>query len=107
MRALHYLPLAFITLAGCGGADRPEPIIRTVEVLVPTPVSCVPDGLAEAPTYPDTDEKLKAAGGADERYQLVAAGRPLRDARLKTLEPIVRGCRSPNGAPPSTRGEKP
>lgn len=40
MKALHYLPLAFITLTAC--STTPEPTIRTVEVRVPVAISCVP-----------------------------------------------------------------
>lgn len=55
--------------------------------------NCVPQGLAKAPAYPDTDAKLKAAGEAAERYQLLAAGRLLRIRRLAELERIVAACR--------------
>jgi hypothetical protein len=39
---------------GCG--TTPEPIIRTVDVLVPVPVSCVPEDFPGAPEYPDESE---------------------------------------------------
>lgn len=67
---------------------------RVVRVPVPTPVKCVPEGLGTAPSYPDTDQALLDAGGAADRYQLLAAGRLLREARLRKLEDVVRKCRA-------------
>jgi hypothetical protein len=69
----------------------PPPLI----VKVPTPVKedCVPKGLPRAPKYPDTDAALREAGGAADRYQLLAAGRILRERRLAELEKVVEGCR--------------
>lgn len=62
---------------------------------VPVPVerSCVPRTLPRAPRYPDTDAALRDAGGAADRYQLMAAGRLLRQQRLADLEKVVEGCR--------------
>jgi hypothetical protein len=62
--------------------------------VVRVPVRCVPDDLGPAPAYPDSDAALRDAGGAADRYQLLAAGRLLRDARLKKLEDVVRHCRT-------------
>jgi hypothetical protein len=59
----------------------------------PPPKSCVPKSLAPAPKYPDSDAALRAAGGAADRYQLIAAGRLVRIDRLSVLEKIVAGCR--------------
>jgi hypothetical protein len=53
----------------------------------------VPKTLPRAPRYPDTDAALRDAGGAADRYQLMAAGRLLRGRRLAELERIVDGCR--------------
>jgi hypothetical protein len=75
-------------------AAAPPPQTRVVQVRVPTPVKCVPDDLGPAPAYPDTDRALRDAGGAADRYQLLAAGRLLRDARLRRLEEVVRHCRA-------------
>ncbi|MBS0334795.1 MAG: hypothetical protein JSS35_18650 [Proteobacteria bacterium] len=55
--------------------------------------SCVPKGFPKAPRYPDTDQALRDAGGAADRYQLMAAGRVLREHRLAELERLVEGCR--------------
>jgi hypothetical protein len=73
-------------------ADAAEPprsrvVVRTVKV------ACVPRELPRAPRYPDTDQALKQAGGAADRYQLLAAGRLLREQRLALLEKVVAGCR--------------
>ena len=60
----------------------------------PVPRSrCVPRGFPKAPKYPDSDAALRDAGGAADRYQLMAAGRLLRTRRLAELERIVEGCR--------------
>ncbi|MGZ3376096.1 MAG: hypothetical protein ACXU8S_05825 [Phenylobacterium sp.] len=55
--------------------------------------ACVPKTLPKAPKYPDTDAALRDAGGAADRYQLMAAGRILRERRLNELEKVVEGCR--------------
>jgi hypothetical protein len=64
-----------------------------VKVPVPVKEACVPKALPRAPKYPDTDAALRDAGGAADRYQLMAAGRLLRERRLAELEKIVDGCR--------------
>lgn len=82
-------------LGGCATAPlpTPQPIVITKEVVVPgPPVKCVPDNVGSQPAYPDTDAALKAAKDPAERYQLVAAGRPLRIARLAVLEPVIASC---------------
>jgi hypothetical protein len=63
-------------------------------VIVPRPVKCVPEELGPPPTYPDSDTALREAGGAADRYQLLAAGRILRQQRLQKLEDVVRRCRN-------------
>jgi hypothetical protein len=84
-------------------APRPAPpptpavaeIPRTPEAAPPTPskAHCVPKGFPKAPRYPDTDAALRDAGGAADRYQLLAAGRILRMHRLADLEKLVDDCR--------------
>lgn len=59
----------------------------------PAPKACVPKTLGLPPHYPDTDAALRAAGGAADRYQLLAAGRILRQQRLEDLERVIAGCR--------------
>lgn len=92
MRAV--LILAALALTGCGTPGRLEPKIVTRDVLKPVAAACVPSSLRGEPTYPDTDEALKSAGGAADRYGLLAAGRSLRKQRLAELEPVIRSCRS-------------
>lgn len=92
---LTAIAAAAVLLAGCKTAQepRPEPIIRTVTVKIPVAAPCVPTTVDETPpVYPDTDEALRAAVDPAERYLLMAAGRPLRIARLGVLEPAVAGC---------------
>lgn len=81
---------AFFGLAGCATT---EPVIRTVEVLVPYPVSCVPETLDPKPEYPDTDAALAAEPDYAVMIGMVFAGRSLRDSRLADLEGVVEGCR--------------
>jgi hypothetical protein len=58
-----------------------------------SPKSCVPRSLAPAPRYPDSDTTLRSAPGAADRYQMMAAGRLLRQQRLNELERVIAGCR--------------
>jgi hypothetical protein len=85
-------------------APSPAPAEPVVAVKPPPPAiepppppakprACVPKTFPRAPKYPDTDAALLDAGGAADRYQLMAAGRVLRSLRLAELEKIVEGCR--------------
>jgi len=88
--------VAALALTGCATAGRPErpPEVRTVTVTVPGSLrSCVPAGLASPPQYVDSDAALKAAPGAEDRFQLLAAGRVQRSQRLAEVEPVIAGCR--------------
>ena len=81
-RLLCYAALA---LAGCATtqAPPPEPVIRTVEVKVPTPVPCKAiEELGAEPVYADTDAALAAAPGLFDRTKLLLQGRAQRAARL-------------------------
>lgn len=77
------------TPAATPAAPPPPPTI----VKVPVKEACVPKTLPKAPKYPDSDAALRDAGGAADRYQMMAAGRILRDRRLAELEKVVEGCR--------------
>lgn len=79
--------------AGCATDAPPEPVVRVVEVKVPVSVGCVPATLSEPAPYVDTDEALKTAAGPEDRFQLLAAGRIQRNARLAGLEPVIAQCR--------------
>ena len=72
-------------------AAPPPPVV--VRVPVPVKGTCVPRGFPRAPKYPDSDTALRDAGGAADRYQLMAAGRLLRERRLADQEKLVEGCR--------------
>lgn len=76
-------------------AKPPPPPPPPPPTVVETPVrqSCVPKTFPKAPRYPDSDQALREAGGAADRYQLMAAGRVLRERRLNELEKLVEGCR--------------
>jgi hypothetical protein len=72
----------------------PPPVIRPPAPPPPPPArSCVPRSLGPAPRYPDSDVALKNAAGAADRYQLMAAGRLMRQRRLAELERVITGCR--------------
>lgn len=85
--------LLCVAVTGCATTPTPEPVVETIEVAVPVPVSCVPENLGEPETYSDTDEALVAADDGAERYRLLAIGRSQRNDRLGALETVVRGCR--------------
>lgn len=73
-------------------APPPAPPV-VIKVPVPVKEACVPKSFPRMPRYPDTDAALRDAGGAADRYQLMAAGRLLRDRRLAELEKMVEACR--------------
>jgi hypothetical protein len=114
-RAALLAAAAAVPLAGCQTfihRPKPTPAAPPPQVIMPTPEpsltlpkptppasapapprSCVPKGLGPPPRYPDTDAALRAAPGAADRYQLMAAGRILRQERLDELERAIAGCR--------------
>ena len=84
------------TLAGAPRPAMPTPPPPPPQVVkVPAPVkeACVPKAFPRAPKYPDTDAALRDAGGAADRYQLMAQGRLIRERRLAELERVVEACR--------------
>ncbi len=104
------LAAGMIGLAGCGSLRTPAPAEETPVVVAAPPAppppplepptaprivreSCVPRSFPRAPRYPDTDQALRAAGGAADRYQLLAAGRLARARRLAELERQLDACR--------------
>ena len=92
-RTTLILTPAILALCGCATAPTPEPIIRTVEVLVPVARSCVPETLGAAPTYRVTVGTIIGAADGAERLRLGPAGMLERDARLAELEPVIAACR--------------
>lgn len=82
--------------AACTPTLEPQIEIRTVEVQVPVPVSCVPAALPSAPPYRVTREVLLAAPDPGVRLTLAVAGFLEREARLTEVEPVVEGCREPS-----------
>jgi len=95
---------ACLALAGCGTTriERPEPIIRTVEVKVPVDdPACAREAVArlgEAPAYPDTPEAIRAAPNLFERVKLLLAGRELRIAREAAITDALEACADRPGA---------
>lgn len=85
--------LAAGLLAACTTTKppAPEPIIRTVQVMVPVPIRCAPD-LGPAPDYPDTAEAILAAPDVAERARLYGAGRPLRVQTERELRAALAEC---------------
>lgn len=89
----HLVALAAcLAVAGCATTGAPE--VRFVEVKVPVPVSCVPASLGPAPVYFDTDEALRTAPSADNRFALLWAGRGQRIAREAELDAVITVCRA-------------
>ncbi len=86
---------AFLAITACGGMqERPEPIIRTVEVQVPVTVPCeAAAAVGVAPDYPDTDAALLAGADLRVRVALLLAGRLLRMDREATLQRAIEDCR--------------
>jgi hypothetical protein len=86
-----------ILMTGCTTArERPEPIIKVVEVKVPVDS---PDCAREAArrlggplAYPDTGEALTAAESIFERVKLLLAARALRIARERALTDALEAC---------------
>lgn len=114
MRATAVALTAALALAGCQTLrrEKPQPVVPPpapapvialpkppppppppAPLPIPAPRSCVPKTLSPPPRYPDTDGALRAAPGAADRYQLLAAGRILRQERLEDLERVIAGCR--------------
>lgn len=89
MKLFAVIP-AGLVLAGCASASVPPPTL----VKVPVPVPCVSAQLPGPPDYPDTAAALRAAPDLAEFTRLLAAGWPLRDARLSALEAAVEACRA-------------
>jgi len=78
-------------LAGCQTVPAPEPVVKTVQVLVPTLVRCnpqIPDR-----TYPDTDEARKMVPDIYQGTTLLLAGREIRTARIGELEAALAACK--------------
>jgi hypothetical protein len=84
---MRLVPLACLLLAGCAHDGQ------VIEIKVPVPVPCVSADFPKPPTYPDTREALRQAPDQAEFVRLLAAGWPLREARLKALEAALEPCR--------------
>lgn len=84
---------AGVALCSCASAPAgvPKTVVQTVNV--PVSKSCVPSGLGAPPQYVDTDAALRAAPGAEDRFQLLAAGRVQRIGRAREVEPVIQACR--------------
>ena len=115
LRGIGLIACAALALGGCQSWLRrakpapppppavapPEPPLIIFQPRQPPPPppaapvvrNCVPKTLSPPPRYPDTDQALRAAGGAADRYQMMAAGRLLREQRLDELEKVVAGCK--------------
>lgn len=82
-----------LALAACG-TTQPEPMIRTVTVNVPTPVSCVPASADTEPRFRVQTGDVAAATEPAERLRLTAAGFLEREAWITSQAlPVLRGCK--------------
>lgn len=79
--------IACLALGGCATTGE------TITVKVPVPVPCVSKDFPPPPTYPDTRTALTTAPDQAEFLRLLAAGWPLRVARLEALENALTICR--------------
>lgn len=86
-------PTAPVHVAPPPVAPPPPRVVVLPAPPAPPPKSCVPKSFPAPPRYPDTDGALRAAPGAADRYQLMAAGRILRQQRLDDLERVIATCR--------------
>jgi hypothetical protein len=93
LRSKPPAPVAASTATAAPAPAAPSPAQVVVRVPVPVKEACVAKNFPHSPKYPDTDAALRDAGGAADRYQLMAAGRLLRIQRLADLEKIIEGCR--------------
>lgn len=81
--------------AGCATTphDRPEPVVRTVEVTVTKPVPCPALAkLGPEPSYPDTNEAILSAPNAAARAKLYVTGRLMRAQRLAEYAAAKTAC---------------
>lgn len=102
MRGFHavvgyWLAIAALAaaVAGCSGRPQssPEPIVRTVEVKVATPVPCKAlEALGPEPAYPDTDDAIAGATSIGQLAALYAKGRAMRAQRLLEYSVAKAGC---------------
>lgn len=81
-------------LAAAACATTPtEPEVRTVEVVVTKPVPCPAlAALGPEPSYPDTNEAIRAAATLADRALLVMTGRVQRIQRLLEYEAAKAAC---------------
>jgi hypothetical protein len=68
-------------------------VVVVKEVFVPQAVSCIPKNYdSSLPTYVDSDAALRSATDAAERYQLLWAGRAMRQAQEAIYRIVIEGC---------------
>lgn len=92
-KGLGPISLLFTTaLAACATA-APAPIIKYVDVKVPVNRSCIPADFPKAPTYPATQDAIKAAIEPGDLIVLLAKDREERIKRSDQTEPLVENCR--------------
>ncbi len=90
MKSLHYLPLAFIILAGCTHTPKaPEPRIITQRVEVPIRVPCKPERGPE-PSYAADAVPLDA--DIFELSRALLVDRKQRQARQAELDGALNAC---------------
>lgn len=79
-----------LLVSACGTVTPP---VRTVEVKIPVPVTCVPKDLPPPPAYPATKLSDLAAMTPDQRYVTAVAWLKLALQRLGETEPVITACR--------------
>lgn len=87
---------AAVLVASCATArPEPEPVVQTVEVLVPVPTPCRVD-IGSEPVFADSDEALSTAPDVFEAMKLRIVGRFQRIAWSAVQAAALAGCAGTN-----------
>lgn len=90
--------LGALLLASCA-SQAAQPVIKTITVSVPTPVSCVPKSYVAPPAPTVTKDSLRAEADAAARYQTLQAYWTLMDPLLTEQTGIIAACQAAAGGP--------
>lgn len=91
--------LMFAMLLGCAAPLPPEPVVRTITINVPVPVTCVPSNVVVMPPdYPDKPDAI-AKAGIQMRAQIVVAANIILHDRNDVLEQVLKTCLKAGAVP--------
>lgn len=83
--------LCVVFLASLSACATPAPIVKTVEVRVPTPVSCVPK-LGPRPDFAAMETRIDQADNLIDLAKIYRSGWVLKDAWIAEVEAALSGC---------------